>query len=113
MKLAEQRCEPCEGGMPALSEDEAEELATQTPDWQVEPDHIERTFKFADFVTAMDFANKIAKLAEEQNHHPDLHISYGKVRVELSTHSVDGLSKNDFILAAKIDRLYQSLGELL
>ncbi|HOS43747.1 MAG TPA: 4a-hydroxytetrahydrobiopterin dehydratase, partial [Armatimonadota bacterium] len=69
------------------------------------PTAIARTVTFADFRAAMAFVNRVADLAEEQGHHPDLHISYRTVRIELSTHTIGGLSKNDFILAAKIDRL--------
>jgi 4a-hydroxytetrahydrobiopterin dehydratase len=105
MALADQKCVACEGGAARLSPDEARTMGAETPDWQVSEHSIERTFKLPDFVTAMDFANKITNIAEAENHHPDLHISWGKVRVELSTHSVGGLSRNDFIVAAKIDRL--------
>jgi len=105
MKLADKRCVPCEGGTEPLSPEKAHELATQVPDWEVREDRIERTFGFANFVEAMHFANKITSIAEQENHHPDLHISWGKVRVELSTHKIGGLSENDFIVAAKIDEL--------
>lgn len=105
MKLAAKRCVPCEGGVEPLSPEEARELGTQVPDWEVHEDRIERTFEVGDFVEAMDFANRITPIAEQENHHPDLHISWGKVRVELSTHKIGGLSENDFILAAKIDEL--------
>lgn len=105
MALAEEKCEACEAGVAPLTPDEARAMATETPEWQVFADHIERTFKLTNFVEAMKLANRITEIAEQENHHPDLHISWGKVRVELSTHSVGGLSKNDFILAAKIDKL--------
>ncbi len=105
MELAEKRCVSCEGGTEPLSPEEAHELGTQVPDWEIRDGRIERTFGFTNFVEAMDFANRITPLAEQENHHPDLHISWGKVRVELSTHKIGGLSENDFILAAKIDKL--------
>jgi 4a-hydroxytetrahydrobiopterin dehydratase len=105
MALAEQRCEGCEGGVAPLSEDEARAMGAETPQWQIQGDRIERTFRFADFVEAMRFANGVAEIAEQEKHHPDLHVSWGKVRIELSTHAIHGLSKNDFIMAAKIDKL--------
>ncbi len=86
---------------------EAAKLGEQTPGWEIADKSIERTFKFKNFVEAMDFANRITHIAEEENHHPDLHISWGKVRVELSTHSVGGLSVNDFAVAAKINKLLE------
>jgi len=105
MKLAEQKCMACEGGISPLNRDESEKLRAQTPLWELDEDHISRTFKFSNFIEAMSFANSVADIAEQQNHHPDLHISWGKVRVVLSTHSINGLSINDFIVAAKIDKL--------
>jgi 4a-hydroxytetrahydrobiopterin dehydratase len=86
---------------------QAAKAGEQTPGWEIGEKSIERTFRFKNFVAAMDFANKITAIAEEENHHPDLHISWGKVRVELSTHSVGGLSINDFIVAAKINKLLE------
>ena len=105
MELSEQKCVPCSVGTPPLSREEMLDMAQQTPGWEIMDNKIERTFKFRNFVEAMRFANRITKVAEEENHHPDLHISWGKVRVELSTHSVGGLSTNDFIVAAKINKL--------
>ena len=105
MGLAEQKCAPCSVGTHPLSREETLDMAQQTPGWEIMDNKIERTFKFRNFVEAMRFANRITKVAEEENHHPDLHISWGKVRVELSTHSVGGLSTNDFIVAAKINKL--------
>lgn len=111
MELAEKKCEACEGGMSLLARDEAERLREQTPQWDIRDDTIERTFKFHNFIEAMKFAVRIAKIAEEENHHPDLHVSWGKLRVELTTHSIGGLSTNDFILAAKIDKLEEESKE--
>lgn len=105
MKLAEKKCTACSGDTLPLTQDETLALSEETPDWILLAGRIERTFTFANFSQAIDFANKIAKIADEQNHHPDLHISWGKVRVELSTHAIGGLSVNDFILAAKIDEI--------
>lgn len=107
MDLNQKRCVPCEGGAHPLLKPEAEELLKQVPEWTLWPDSkmISRGFTFKNFAEAMTFANKIAEIAEEQEHHPDLLVSWGKVEVELSTHAVSGLSENDFIVAAKIDAL--------
>ena len=105
MDLAEKKCEACSESQAAMSHEKAEEMLTQIPGWELKDNVIERTFKFPNFVEAMQFANRITLLAEQENHHPDLHISWGKVRVELTTHKVNGLSDNDFILAAKISAI--------
>jgi 4a-hydroxytetrahydrobiopterin dehydratase len=108
MKLTEQKCEPCRGGTPPLSRQEAMVLLSEIPDWTLNDSSIERTFQFRDFKEAIGFVNKVADIANEQDHHPDIHIYYNKVRIELSTHKIAGLSKNDFILAAKIDELLKT-----
>lgn len=105
MRLEEQKCVACEGLKARLSEQETNNMLRQAPGWEMVDNSIMKEFKFPNFVDAMKFANAITTIAEEENHHPDLHISWGKVRVELSTHSVGGLSTNDFIVAAKINRL--------
>jgi len=105
MKLQEQKCEPCRGGMPPLSYEEAKILQQEIREWTLEGNVIERVFQFKDFKEAMRFVNRVAEAAEEEGHHPDIHIYYSKVRIELSTHKIKGLSKNDFILAAKINAL--------
>jgi len=106
MELAEQRCTACEGGIPPFTHEQAVEYMSRVPGWELPDDlHIERTFRFRNFAEAMAFANRIAEIAEQEKHHPELHISWGRVRVELSTHAVKGLSTNDFILAAKINKL--------
>jgi len=105
MELSERKCEASESMTEPLSQEEIRKMLTQTPGWEVIGNHIEKTFTFPNFVEAMRFANRIADIAEAENHHPDLHISWGKVNVELSTHKVNGLSSNDFIIAAKINRL--------
>jgi 4a-hydroxytetrahydrobiopterin dehydratase len=105
MDLAEQECEPCAAGGTPLSAREAEELFREVPKWSLKEKSIERELRFKGFRQAMDFVNKIAAVAEEEGHHPDIFISYNRVRLFLSTHKIGGLSRNDFILAAKIDRL--------
>jgi len=107
MTLADKHCVPCESGTKPLSIAQAKELLKQVGGWALGEDGkwIIKQFKLADFAEAMGFANKITPIAEREGHHPDLHISYGKVVVELSTHAIKGLSENDFILAAKINAL--------
>lgn len=103
MKLAEQTTKPIAKGTIPLSQKEAEELLRNIPLWSLGIRAIEREFKFKDFREAMEFVNQVAAIANEQDHHPDLFISYNKVQVTLSTHSIGGLSLNDFIVAARID----------
>ena len=105
MGLAKQSCEPCEFGTPPLSSEAAKALATDTPQWTLAGEKIEREFEFTDFRGSIDFINNVAEVAEEQGHHPDICVHYNKVKLELSTHKIGGLSKNDFILASKIDRI--------
>ncbi len=104
--LAEKTCVPCRGGVPPLKGDELRKTAAQTPEWDVVNEHhITRTHTFPNFVAALEFTNRIGALAEEQAHHPDIHLAWGKVGVTLWTHKIDGLTESDFILAAKIDQL--------
>jgi len=105
--LSEQRCAACRAGTaPMAQPDVAEYLALIGPEWK-SPDggHIERLFRFANFREALEFVNAVGAEAERQGHHPDLEIGWGRVKVRLSTHKIKGLSKNDFILAAHIDKL--------
>jgi 4a-hydroxytetrahydrobiopterin dehydratase len=104
MGLSEKTCVPCRGGIPPLTAAEIAPLAAQLADWNVvENHHIERDFKFSDFKTALDFVNRIGAIAEEQGHHPDIFLAWGKVGVKVWTHKIDGLTESDFILAAKVD----------
>lgn len=105
MKLTEEKCRPVTAGETPLSSRDAVELGQQIPEWTIYDKSIQREFQFKDFKRSIEFANKVAGLAEEQNHHPDICIFYNKVKLVLSTHKIDGLSRNDFILAAKIDWL--------
>jgi 4a-hydroxytetrahydrobiopterin dehydratase len=107
-ELTRKRCRPCEGGIPALSRAEAEAMARNVEGWTLDPDakRITRSWTVKDFMAGIDFFNKIAAIAEEEDHHPDLHLEgYRKVTIALSTHAVKGLSENDFILAAKINQV--------
>jgi 4a-hydroxytetrahydrobiopterin dehydratase len=107
MELAKRSCAPCAGGIPPLEASKAKGLAVGVPDWtlSIEPPRLTREFRFKDFAKAMVFVNRVAELAEAEGHHPDVHIHWNRVGLELWTHDVGGLSENDFILAAKIDRL--------
>jgi 4a-hydroxytetrahydrobiopterin dehydratase len=105
--LASKTCVPCRGGTPALKGNELHNFSHQLPNWQVSNEHhITRTFTFPDFKQALDFVNRIGQVAEEQGHHPDIMLTWGKVGITLWTHKIDGLSESDFIMAAKIDELY-------
>lgn len=104
--LAEKTCVPCRGGVPPLKGEDLVRLARELPGWQVvDEHHLARSFKFPDFRQALAFANRVGALAEEQGHHPDLLLAWGKVEITLWTHKINGLTESDFILAAKIDRL--------
>jgi 4a-hydroxytetrahydrobiopterin dehydratase len=105
MGLAEEKCNPCRTDTPPLSSGEIQALLIQTPQWKFLGKHIEREFTFKDFKQAMNFVNRLAEIADEMDHHPDIFISYNRVHLTLWTHKIDGLSRNDFILAARIDTL--------
>ena len=105
MTLAEQTAKPVAKGDVPLSRTDAGELMREVPQWSLTETSITRDFHFKDFRQAMDFVNGVAAIANEQDHHPDILISYNKVRLSLSTHKIGGLSMNDFIVAAKIDLL--------
>ncbi len=104
--LAQKTCVPCKGGHPSMKGEKLQSLARQVEDWSVvDEHHIEKTYKFPDFVAALGFVNKVGSLAEEQSHHPDIYLAWGKVGIKIWTHKIDGLTESDFILAAKIDEL--------
>lgn len=103
--LAEGRCVACEAGTPPMSIESARELVQQVPGWSLEESRLARRFRFKHFVDAMAFVNRVAALAEAEGHHPDIYISWNRVRLELTTHAIKGLSDNDFIMAAKINEL--------
>jgi 4a-hydroxytetrahydrobiopterin dehydratase len=110
--LAERRCMPCEGGTPPLTDEQQVPLLAQLVGWQVEEadghQQLVKTFRFRDFVSAVEFVNRITPVAEAEGHHPDLLVTWGQVRVQLSTHVAGGLTENDFVLAAKIDRVAET-----
>jgi 4a-hydroxytetrahydrobiopterin dehydratase len=105
--LAEKECVPCKGGTPALKGVELNKFADQLQDdWQVvEEHHLEREYKFKDFREALTFTNKVGELAEKEQHHPDIYLAWGKVKLTLWTHKIDGLTESDFVFAAKVDKL--------
>jgi len=107
MSLSEKVCVPCQGGMPPLSPEDAETYCAQTPEWSLMQDatRISRSFKFADFVEAQSFVNKVGDLAEVEGHHPDISFGWGYADIVIYTHKIKGLHENDFILAAKIDQI--------
>lgn len=104
--LATKTCTACEGDTPPLDQTKVASLLTEIIDWNTDNKKIFKTFNFKDFKTAIVFVNKIVALAEKENHHPDLCVhDYKKVTITLSTHNINGLSLNDFIMASKIDEL--------
>ena len=104
--LADEKCIPCSGGVPAMKGEELAALArTLGGGWRViDEHHLEKEFTFPDFAQALAFTNRIGAIAEAAGHHPDIYLAWGKVRVTIWTHKVDGLTRADFVLAAKIDR---------
>lgn len=105
--LIQQHCVPCEGGTLPLKPEDAFKLAAEANNWTLASDtkSISREFTFQDFKESLAFINKVGTLAESEGHHPDIHCWWNKVKLELSTHAIGGLSNNDFILAAKINQL--------
>jgi 4a-hydroxytetrahydrobiopterin dehydratase len=104
-ELAKKECVPCRGGVPPLDESRSRELLKQLGEgWGVERNHhLTRNYTFPDFARALAFVNRIGAIAEQQNHHPDIYLTWGKVRVDIWTHKIDGLTESDFVLAAKFD----------
>lgn len=110
--LITKKCVPCEGGVPPFTPEEIEKYKKEVSvDWEVVEDghKIKRKFKFKDFKQAMDFVNKVAEVAESEQHHPNIEIFYNIVNLTLWTHAIAGLSENDFIIAAKVDEVLDNL----
>lgn len=104
--LSEKKCIPCEGNTPPLVPSEAQRFSKKVDEWTLDETFIEKTIVFKDFAQAMAFINRVAAIAEAEQHHPDINLhDYNKVTFKLSTHAIGGLSENDFILAAKIDEI--------
>jgi 4a-hydroxytetrahydrobiopterin dehydratase len=106
MSLASKTCVPCRGGVPALKGAELQALQREIPQWTVVNEHhLTRAFAFTDFKQALDFVNRVGAIAEEQGHHPDILLAWGKAEISIWTHKINGLTESDFIMAAKIDQL--------
>jgi 4a-hydroxytetrahydrobiopterin dehydratase len=105
--LAKRHCTACHGGTPALSAEQVRDYRRAVPNWALTGEgRLRREWRVKDFPVALDFFNRVGQIAEAEDHHPDLHLTgYRNVAIELSTHAVNGLTENDFILAAKIDEL--------
>lgn len=102
--LADRQCVPCKGGIPPLTAAEIEPLLAQVEDWHVvDEHHLEKQYKLENFAQALDLVNRVGAIAEEQNHHPDIVLAWGRVKVTIWTHKIDGLTESDFIFAAKCD----------
>ena len=107
VELADKVCVPCKGGVPPLRGAELEALRSELGGgWQVvDGHHLEKEYRFRDFVQALAFTNRVGEMAEEQQHHPDIHLAWGRVRITIWTHKIDGLTESDFVFAARADRL--------
>lgn len=108
MDLEHMRCTPCRGGIPPLTAEAAASLQLAVPDWELqqESSRIVRRFAFGDYAAALAFVNAISAIAEEEGHHPDVCFGWGYAVVTLYTHKISGLHENDFIMAAKFDRVF-------
>lgn len=105
-QLADRDCIPCRGGVPALEEGAVGALLEELDGWNASGvRHIEKSYRFRNFADALEWVNQVGVIAEEQNHHPDIYFTWGRAKLEIRTHAIDGLTESDFILAAKIDRL--------
>jgi 4a-hydroxytetrahydrobiopterin dehydratase len=106
-QLASQTCVPCRGGVPPLKGAELQQILQQVPQWKaINQHHITRLFTFPDFKQALTFVNRVGEVAEQQGHHPDILLTWGKAEITMWTHKIDGLTRSDLIMAAKIDQLY-------
>ena len=106
-ELASKTCVPCRGGVPPLKGEQLDALQRQVPEWEVvEEHHLRRHFRLKNFREALGFVNKVGELAEEQGHHPDIYLGWGRVEVLVWTHKINGLTESDFIFAAKVDTLF-------
>lgn len=107
-ELANKSCVPCMGGVPPLKGDALKALQEKVEGWLVvDEHHLEKSYSFKNFAEALAYVNEVGRVAEEQGHHPDIHLAWGKVKVEIWTHKIDGLTESDFILAAKCDQLLE------
>ncbi len=109
MGLADNQCIPCRGGVPPVSADRAQVLLKELgPGWTLNAlGHLERLYTFTDFAQALAYVNKVGAIAEVEGHHPDFYLAWGKCKVEIWTHKINGLTESDFYLAAKADREFE------
>ena len=105
--LTNKNCKPCEGGVPALTQDEAKNMLKQLDGWELKDNTISKTFAFKNYYQVIAFVNAVAWMTHREDHHPDMSVGYNQCRVEYSTHAIGGLSENDFICAAKVDALFK------
>lgn len=112
-ELTQMNCQACRADAPQVPKDEVDQLLKQIPDWSIEVraavEQLERQYRFADFMQALKFTNKVAELAESEQHHPSLLTEWGQVTVTWWTHKIKGLHRNDFIMAARTDQLYPAI----
>ena len=115
MSLGDNKCIPCRGGVPPLSSEVAQSLLQQLDEgWDLNSaGHLERVYFFGNFNDAMTLANVVAVIADEENHHPDLHVTWGKCVVEIWTHKIGGLTESDFFFAAKVDRVARTSTQVI
>jgi len=114
MGLADNKCVPCRGGVPPMEAPRAQELLQQlNRGWQLNTEgHLERLYTFKDFAEALAFVNRVGTVAEDEGHHPDLYLAWGKCKVEIWTHKIQGLTESDFYMAAKADRTFESSAQV-
>ena len=105
MELSEKQCVPCEGWMKPMSLSIARAYLKKVKNWKLKNKHLYKEFKFKDFKMTLKFVNKVSQIAEKEGHHPNICFTWGKCNIEIYTHAIKGLSENDFILAAKIDKI--------
>ena len=113
-ELADRQCIPCRGGVPPLDAEAMRPLLAQVQDWTaVENHHLVKRYRLDDFAQALALVNRIGAVAEEQNHHPDIYLAWGSVEVRIWTHAINGLTENDFVFAAKCDRIFAEMNRSL
>ena len=108
--LLDKKCVPCEGGVPPLDLKEIHKYQTKVDGWDVKPNekkifHLEKNYKFKNFLDSQKFVNKVGEISENEGHHPDITYGWGYAKIIITTHAIEGLSENDFILASKIDQI--------
>jgi len=108
--LLQKKCKPCEGGISALDISEIHKYQKKIDGWEVKPNEkkiyfLEKKFKFKNFLNSQKFINEVSKISENEGHHPDILFGWGYAKIKITTHAIEGLSENDFILAAKIDQI--------